>query len=201
MRVVLSQDWSGTGRGDPGALAVVVEHPYARTPPGPQITFGPPLGRDATWYEVTHLDRSTRPLMEQEAELLRQWRTREGSVVVMDPIGVGYGIAERWRQRGWPHARVVFTGGLEARGLHIPKGLAFGQLVALAEAGRLKVAPGVPYAEQLREEMRSFRCTVTEAGHLQFAAGSGATDDLLCAVAVAVVYLEAVPLARDEQPG
>ena len=112
----------------------------------------------------------------------------------MDGVGLGFGISEQWKARGWTHVPIMFTSGLEARGVqHVPKGQFVGLLVALAEGGRLVIAPGVPYAEELREELRSFRATVTEHGNLQYAAGSGARDDLVCALAMAVWFLERVP--------
>lgn len=211
-RTVLAQDWSGTGQGDPGALAIVVEHYVDVDEPGPEERAAHRRGLVATtasgvhmvrlpevevrerWYEVTHLDRSTARLLDQEATLLREWRSRPGSIVVMDAVGLGFGISEQWRQRGWRHTPIMFTSGLDARDLrHVPKGQIIGLLVALAEGGRLTIAPAIPFAEELREELRAFRATVTEHGNLQYAAGSGASDDLVCALAMAVWYLERVP--------
>lgn len=211
-RTVLAQDWSGTGTGDPGALAIVVEHFVPIDEPSPEALAALGHGLVAVtasgvrmvrlpedpyrerWYEVTHLDRSTRPLLDQEATLLREWRGRPGSIVVMDAVGLGFGISEQWRQRGWTHTPIMFTSGLDARDLrHVPKGQIVGLLVALAEGGRLTIAPAIPFAEELREELRSFKATVTEHGNLQYAAGTGASDDLVCALAMAVWYLERVP--------
>ena len=52
------------------------------------------------------------------------------------------------------------------------------------DAGRLKVAKGLPDAEALQVELLAFQRRITEHGHDAFE-GVGAHDDLVIAVALA----------------
>ncbi len=73
----------------------------------------------------------------------------------------------------------------------MPKSLLVSQLQVLLQAGRLKVARGLPDAAVLVEELSSFQVRVTAAGHEQYAAWrEGAHDDLVLATALAAWYAE-----------
>ena len=90
---------------------------------------------------------------------------------------------------------VTITGGRHTSfdGLHwrVPKKALLRPLVAVTEAGRLKVAKGLPEAETLQVELQAFQRRITESGNNTFE-GVGEHDDLVIAVALACWW----PIAR-----
>jgi hypothetical protein len=60
------------------------------------------------------------------------------------------------------------------------------RVTALLHEGRLKIAKELPDAAALVEELGAFRATVTESGRWTFGARSGAHDDLVLALAIAL---------------
>ncbi len=67
----------------------------------------------------------------------------------------------------------------------VPKRALVRPLVAALEAGRLKVARGLPAGEALVRELRAFRRQVSAKGHDTYE-GAGEHDDLVIAAALAV---------------
>ncbi len=61
-------------------------------------------------------------------------------------------------------------------------------LVTAFENGRLKIAKGLPLAGALMGELRAFKVRFTAKGRDTYAARSGAHDDLVMAVALAVWF-------------
>ena len=66
----------------------------------------------------------------------------------------------------------------------VPKKALLRPLVAATEAGRLKVAKGLPEAEAFQREFLAFQQRITDCGNNAFE-GVGSHDDLVIAVALA----------------
>jgi hypothetical protein len=60
------------------------------------------------------------------------------------------------------------------------------RLETLLAAGRLRVAPGLKLAPEIRRELSAFRAKVSGTGHHAYEAGGGAHDDLVLALAIAL---------------
>jgi len=81
----------------------------------------------------------------------------------------------------------------EGREYWVPKRDLVGAVSVGLQSGRLKIAPGLPEAATLAEELQNFKVKITLAGHDSYAAGGDALDwrdrphdDLVLAVALAV---------------
>jgi len=85
---------------------------------------------------------------------------------------------------------VTITAGREvtrvAGGWHVAKG----ELVSVAQValqrGKLAVAPGLPEARTLRDELATFEVTLTAAANATFSHRVGRHDDLVLATALAL---------------
>ncbi len=69
---------------------------------------------------------------------------------------------------------------------YVPKRKLIGALVVALENDRLQIASGLRYAAALVGELQAFRRQVTGAGRAAYGAETGAHDDLVVAVALAV---------------
>jgi hypothetical protein len=122
----------------------------------------------------------------------------------VDASGVGVPIVDDFLKAGI-EATVVpitFTGGHQATphlwadrepwdplgvpAWRTPKIEIVGALQSCLTGGRLKIHEGVPYRDVLRSEMQDFRVTITAAANEVFEAKSGAFDDLVIGVAIAL---------------
>ncbi len=113
-----------------------------------------------------------------------------GAALVVDATGVGRPIVDQLRQSVSEVIAVTITAGKDATfkdGMwYVPKPELVGALVAALENDRLKIASGLRYAAALVGELQSFRRQVTGAGRAAYGAETGAHDDLVVAVALAV---------------
>jgi hypothetical protein len=114
----------------------------------------------------------------------------------VDGTGVGTAVVEILRQQdairgmGARFKIVTITGGREVTrvsgGWHVAKG----ELVSVAQValqrGRLNVAPALPEARTLRDELTTFEVTMTEAANATFSHRDGKHDDLVLATALAL---------------
>jgi hypothetical protein len=111
-----------------------------------------------------------------------------GAALVVDATGVGRAAVDQMRESGLEPIPVTITGGrfISFDGDHwrVPKKALLRPLVASTEAGRLKVAKGLPEAERLQVELQAFQRRITARGHDAFE-GVGEHDDLVIAVALA----------------
>ena len=73
---------------------------------------------------------------------------------------------------------------------YVPKRKLIGALVAALENDRLQIAAGLRAAAALVGELQAFRRQVTGAGRAAYGAETGAHDDLVVAVALAVWWAE-----------
>ena len=111
---------------------------------------------------------------------------------------------------GVPTFGVTITAGAEARrdgrDWLTPKRDLVGAVSVGLQSGRLKIAPGLPEAATLAEELRNFRVKIGASGHDSYGAGGDALewrdrphDDLVLAVAIAVWAAEHIhPRPRGE---
>ncbi len=112
-----------------------------------------------------------------------------GSRLVIDGTGVGRPVADMLTDKGIEFIPVSITSGKEAKCVdgvwRVPKRLLVRGLVTALEAGQLRIARNLPYAEALKAELQDFEAQFTNKGNVTF---NGATehDDLLIAVALAV---------------
>ncbi len=114
----------------------------------------------------------------------------------VDGTGVGTAVVEILQQQEaikvMPERMktITITAGREvtrvAGGWHVAKG----ELVAMAQValqrGKLNVAPALPEARTLRDELATFEVTMTEAANATFSHRDGKHDDLVLAVALAL---------------
>jgi hypothetical protein len=117
-----------------------------------------------------------------------------GTELVIDYTGVGRPIFDMFTFSGIVPIGVLITGGAsvnwDGQIVSVPKIVLVSRLTVLLHEGRLKVHRDLPEGKVLAEELRNFRASYTEAGHLTFNARSGKHDDLLLATGLAGWYLE-----------
>jgi hypothetical protein len=91
---------------------------------------------------------------------------------------------------------------------HVAKLLLVSTVQALLHDGRLQIQKDLPEAPILKLELEDFRATVTDSGRWTFGARSGAHDDLVLALALALwrasrrapMYIHPSVLARSALP-
>ncbi len=109
---------------------------------------------------------------------------------MIDAPGVGRPIVDQLRAAGLDPIAVTITAGKRAtrRGgmWYLPKRELVGVLVAAIEHDRLQIASGLRNAAALVGELQAFRRHVTGAGRAAYWAETGAHDDLVVALALAV---------------
>jgi len=120
-----------------------------------------------------------------------------GATLVIDATGVGRAVVDMFRQARLP-ARVVpitITGGQSVNFdngcFHVPKKELVSRLRVLFQDRRLRIAPALPEAEALRNELQTFQVKITPAGNETFGSWRHRDhDDLVLAMAVALWYAE-----------
>ena len=114
----------------------------------------------------------------------------------VDGTGVGTAVVEILQQQAAIKAMpermktITITAGRDVTrvtdGWHVAKG----ELVSVAQValqrGRLNVAPSLPEARTLRDELGTFEVTLTEAANATFSHRDGKHDDLVLATALAL---------------
>ncbi len=168
-----------------------------------------PAGNPATRYLVRHLERL--PLgTDYPVVALRIAQVAVGAcsqahevtgvgrrvVVYLDQTGVGRPVADLVRRTvgGIPRVALVavtITGGDQIQPrrpgeLSVAKQALVSRAQVLAQHGRIKL-PATAEARVLADELRSFDLTITEGGHFRAGARAGAHDDLVVALALAVL--------------
>jgi hypothetical protein len=170
------------------------------TPPPQQLVPGP--DSRPVVYHVRHLERPARgtrypAVVARVRELLATPPLSRGTPLVIDKTGVGMAVADLFAAAGMrPHA-ITITGGEEVikEGTYhtkVPKREVVGNLVAVFQTGRLKIAAGLAEGETLVDELVNFKVKVNLAtGHDSYEGWrEGMHDDLVLAVALAVWYGE-----------
>ena len=114
-----------------------------------------------------------------------------GCEFAIDETGVGKAVGDIFDAAGLNPRRVTITSGLEptmhgGRHWHVPKGALISNLEARLHTSELKIADTITDHSALKEELKDFQRKVSEAGRMTFNARSGAHDDLVLAVAIAL---------------
>jgi len=112
----------------------------------------------------------------------------------VDGTGVGTAVVELLTQQpaiaAGRMAIVIITAGREvtrvAGGWHVAKGELVGVAQVALQRGKLAVAPALPEARTLRDELTTFEVTLTEAANATFSHRDGKHDDLVLAAALAL---------------
>ena len=181
---------------DHSALAVVrrVQHPQRA---------------EAAQYAVQSLRRwdlhtPYRTVVEDVRQLLEQPSLAQmRCVLAMDKTGVGAPVVEMVQQADLPLPRlfpIFIHGGEKAREAdgtwRVPKRHLASTLAVLLQARRLQIAPALPLAQTLAEELANFRVKIDpKTAHESFAAWREKEhDDLVLATALACWVGEQVPL-------
>jgi hypothetical protein len=190
---MLTRYFLGLDLGPPGDSTgfAILERPATETPP-PEPE-----------YRVRYLERfppgTSYPAI-IEAVVGRAARAPlEGSNIVVDCTAVGKAVIDRLRAANLSLTPVVISAGLtvqqtEHGGFLVPKkDLVTGLQLAL-QARRLKVAPGLPDADQLGIELSAFRLRRVALGETESTEWRvGRYDDLVFAVALACWHADRYP--------
>lgn len=111
---------------------------------------------------------------------------------VLDYTGVGRPVFDMFQRAGLRPHGVLITAGNETTGdgtiFHVPKQTLISQLEARLHSGELKIAADIADAGALAEELKDFARKVSESGRVTFNARSGAHDDLVLSVAIALFF-------------
>ena len=123
--------------------------------------------------------------------------------LIIDATGVGRACCDIIENSGLPNVfRVIITGGHEearldgGRTIHVPKLQLLSQLEAALHTKELRVARDLPAGEEFKRELLNFRVQRTDSGHITLGARSGAHDDILLSVAMALYWLRRSPRNR-----
>jgi len=150
---------------------------------------------DTTQFHVRHLERlplgTTYPgIVEHVQRLMNRAPLVPTDTLVIDYTGCGRPAYDIFVSRGMSPIGVAICSGdsVNFNGLTytVPKGLLIARVTALLHEGRLKIAKELADAPALVEELGNFRATVTESGRWTYGARSGAHDDLVLALAIAL---------------
>jgi hypothetical protein len=112
---------------------------------------------------------------------------------VIDTNNAGRPVFEGVRQHIGNQAVALYSTGAQsvvkvsATELHVPKRDLVAAVRYLWGAGRLKIAPGVKYADALRAQIEDYGSEQTESGHVTYGGRHG-HDDLHAALSLAVWY-------------
>jgi hypothetical protein len=148
-------------------------------------------------FHVRHLERlKLGTPYPQQVEYVCDMLTRaplDKAEFALDYTGCGRPVADMFVKalRGIRSVnQVLITSGFEVvkAGLnhHVPKTHLCSGLESRMHSQELKVAPGLRESPALKSELTDFVRKVSESGRMQWAARSGAHDDLILAVAIAV---------------
>jgi hypothetical protein len=113
------------------------------------------------------------------------------SELVLDLTGVGRPVGDLFQAEGLRPVKVSITAGdnetRNEHGIwHVAKLLLVSTVQALLHDGRLQIQKDLPEAPVLKVELEDFRASVTDSGRWTFGARSGAHDDLVLALALAL---------------
>lgn len=193
--------WLGLDLGSQrDASAIVVVEPVTHIPEHPTPEQLVRAARTGTTrqlhFHLRHITRSTPgtsyvDTIDQLAEVCRVWRPDRHH---FDETGVGVGIGHMLAQAhregrigGAYPLGVTITGGQESSGLHITKADLVSLVMRPIEEGRLHVDPDLPGAPKLAQELRDYRVTAGRTTDSYGAATESAHDDLVIALALALV--------------
>ena len=117
-------------------------------------------------------------------------RRAEHLDLVLDDTGVGRAVGDDMVKRlGLNPYRVTITAGdtqtrVTGKSWNVSKSILISTVDAMLNSGELRFAPELLEAPTLKEELANFQRTVTGSGRAQYAARTGAHDDIVLAVAL-----------------
>ena len=159
-------------------------------------------------FDVRHLQRLPLGLsypaqVQRVAELLARPPLNTGAALAIDETGVGRAVGDIFEAAGLAPNRVTITAGNEAtqhggRSWHVPKALLVSGVDARLHTGELRIAAALGEAGALQEELKDFQRKVSDAGRATYNARTGAHDDLVLAVAIAVWFATSAPESSAE---
>ena len=152
-------------------------------------------------YQCVHLHRwpigtAYTAVVADVAEMMQRPELRGRATLVLDRTGVGAAIFDMFSGANLSPVGISITGGEQSNpvpgGWSVPKKDLVGVLQATLQEERLKIAPELPQAALLVQELQSFEVRITTTGHAQYAADwrSNAHDDLVLSLACALWWAE-----------
>jgi hypothetical protein len=172
---------------DPTAVCVL-ENYAEREDPAEPMKF---------YYDVRHLMRlplgmSYPAIVHDVGTMLQRPPLDASSELVIDETGVGRAVGDIFLDRGLKPIRVTITAGGDAGTMtgngrySVSKSFLVSNLDAKMHTGELRFAKELREAPAMEADLKDFRRHVSEAGRYSFEARSGAHDDLVLAVAIAL---------------
>lgn len=157
--------------------------------------------------EVVHLERFRGvryPDVVESIKSLTRKAPLRGAPLVVDATGVGVAVTDMLRDAGLRFDGVTITAGEKEsrdtgshRAWRVPKRDLISGCQALLQQRRIKIAPSLPEAETLIQELLNFRYKMTDSANLTYEAWrEGDHDDLLLALALAVWKAKKTLLSR-----
>jgi hypothetical protein len=147
-------------------------------------------------FEVRHLERLALGTAYTEvalrvSHLMRTPPLRGNAELAADGTGVGAAVTDQLRMEGLRFNSVIITGGQketrEGTTHKVPKRDLIAAAQVLLQQRRLKIAPALPEAKTLVDELLNYRYRLSEAGNDVYGAWrEGQHDDLVLALCLAV---------------
>jgi phage terminase large subunit-like protein len=149
-----------------------------------------------TEYHIRHLQRFRLGTSYPDvvAETGKMMATLQDAVLVVDNTGVGRPVVDLFRQAQLRPVAITITGGdtavFEGGAWRVPKRDLVGALAVAFQSGTLKIAPDLPEAKTLIEELLNFKVKINlKTAHDSYEAWrEGVHDDLVLSVAMALYY-------------
>jgi hypothetical protein len=146
-------------------------------------------------FDVLHLERlplgmSYVEQVERVVNLLTRPQLRGKTELVIDYTGVGRPVANLFQEASVTPTCITITGGraITNEGLiwSVPKGEIISRIQSLLHTGQLRISPSLPDAFALKNELSTMQADFTDTGYIKFNARSGAHDDLVLALGIAL---------------
>ena len=180
---------------DPSAASAIqhIVTPRDEWTPNPKAKFWKQESDER--FLVRHLERlplgMASPLQVQHVANMLGREPLKGADFALDYTGCGRPVADMFTRAGLRPTMVLITAGNEAtrhggNTWHVPKQKLVSGLEARMHSGELKIAPALAESEVLRDELRDFARKVSESGRVTYDARSGAHDDLILSIAIAL---------------
>jgi hypothetical protein len=159
-------------------------------------------------FLVRHLERLPLGMpYPQQIEHVANMLGREpliGATFALDFTGCGRPVADQFERAGLRPQKVLITAGNEVTTNsgnvhHVPKGFLVSGLESRMHSGELKIAADLTESPALKEELRDFGRKVSESGRVTYNARSGAHDDLILAICIALFIATNRPTVHREE--
>jgi Terminase RNaseH-like domain len=110
--------------------------------------------------------------------------------LIVDATGIGSPVVQQMRELGLRPIPITITGGNRPNGFRVPKRDLLSRLLLLLQQGRLRISADLELCSELRKEFENFTIKYTAQGKPTYSASSGAHDDLIIALCLAVHFFE-----------